>query len=201
MTLQTKSQEPRLSKRRAILDSAYAIVRLRGVDALTLEAVAREAEVSKGGLLYHFPNKDALIGGLIAQAAGDFDASLTAHLGAATDAPGGWLQAFINASFDDDPGDSNANMGLLAAAAINPSLLDPIRTRYAEWQARTESAGIDPTVATIIRLAVDGLTFADLFGLAPPPGLARDRLREALLTMASKETHDHPHSSIVPPDE
>jgi AcrR family transcriptional regulator len=32
---------------------------------MTLEAVAREADVSKGGLLYHFPSKEALISGMV----------------------------------------------------------------------------------------------------------------------------------------
>ena len=37
----------------------------KGVAKLTLEAVAKEAGVSKGGLLYHFSNKEALIEGMI----------------------------------------------------------------------------------------------------------------------------------------
>lgn len=42
-----------------------------GIAALSLNAVAREAGVSKGGLLHHFPNKQALIFALVRPAAGD----------------------------------------------------------------------------------------------------------------------------------
>lgn len=38
-----------------------------GIAALSLNAVAREAGVSKGGLLHHFPNKQALIYALFAR--------------------------------------------------------------------------------------------------------------------------------------
>ena len=50
--------------RQKILAAASQIVQCKGVAKLTLEAVAKEAGVSKGGLLYHFSNK-ALIEGMI----------------------------------------------------------------------------------------------------------------------------------------
>ena len=44
-----------------ILTAAERVVLRDGVARLTLEAVAREAKLSKGGLLYHFATKEALI--------------------------------------------------------------------------------------------------------------------------------------------
>ena len=46
---------------RQLLESAAMIAGRDGIAALSLNAVAREAGVSKGGLLHHFPNKQALI--------------------------------------------------------------------------------------------------------------------------------------------
>src|SRR3712207_9422759 len=43
------------------LEAAERVVARDGVARLSLDAVAGNADVSKGGLLYHFPNKDALI--------------------------------------------------------------------------------------------------------------------------------------------
>lgn len=51
----------RNSKRTTILQVACRLVRKLGASHLTLDAVAKEAGVSKGGLLYHFPTKEALI--------------------------------------------------------------------------------------------------------------------------------------------
>ncbi|MFC0673593.1 TetR/AcrR family transcriptional regulator [Brachybacterium hainanense] len=56
-----------MSARDALLDAYEAILLDDGVRAATLEAVAARAGVSKGGLLYHFPSKDALVAGLVAR--------------------------------------------------------------------------------------------------------------------------------------
>ena len=49
------------------------MIRRDGARALTLDAVAAEAGVSKGGVLYHFATKRALIDGLIARWLDDFE--------------------------------------------------------------------------------------------------------------------------------
>ena len=56
-----------------LLQAARTVVAAQGSRALTLEAVALEAGVSKGGLLYHFPSKKALIAGMVGQAVEAFD--------------------------------------------------------------------------------------------------------------------------------
>jgi AcrR family transcriptional regulator len=49
--------------REEILDATEAVIGREGVAGLTLDAVAAECDVSKGGLLHHFPSKDALVRG------------------------------------------------------------------------------------------------------------------------------------------
>ena len=49
----------------SILNAACQIILERGAEALTIEAVAQKAGISKGGLLYHFPSKNKLIEGMI----------------------------------------------------------------------------------------------------------------------------------------
>lgn len=46
--------------RRLVLDAAASAIRTHGIGA-TLDLVAREAGISKGGLVYHFPSKTALL--------------------------------------------------------------------------------------------------------------------------------------------
>ena len=48
-----------------LLSAAEQVVARDGVRNLTLEAVAHEAGVSKGGLLYHFPTKSSLITAIV----------------------------------------------------------------------------------------------------------------------------------------
>ncbi|BAZ22193.1 transcriptional regulator [Kalymmatonema gypsitolerans NIES-4073] len=69
----TKKPKSRSATREALLRAASQVVINKGVEALTLDAVAQQAGVSKGGLLYHFPNKDALMGGMVEQLIQDFE--------------------------------------------------------------------------------------------------------------------------------
>jgi AcrR family transcriptional regulator len=52
------------STRDRILDAAQDLICTGGIGGFTLDAIARLAGISKGGLLYHFSSKDSLISGL-----------------------------------------------------------------------------------------------------------------------------------------
>src|SRR4029450_10379480 len=47
-----------------ILEAAERVVGDIGAGRMTLDVVAQAAGVSKGGLLYHFPSKESLLGAL-----------------------------------------------------------------------------------------------------------------------------------------
>jgi AcrR family transcriptional regulator len=172
------------SAREAVLRAANRVVEEEGVSGMTLEAVAREAGVSKGGLLYHFPSKEALIGGMIGRLIEGFEDALGRELRREKRAGGGrWSRAYVRASFTEDRWYLQVSAGLLAAVAEDQALLDPLRKGYEDAQRWTERDGIDPAVATLVRLAADGLFFAELLGFAPPEGALRARVLEALLSL------------------
>ena len=88
--------------------------------------------------------------------------------------------------------DDEDTAALLAAVSNDPRLLAPLQEQYAHWQTQAESDGVDPALATVIRLALDGLWMADLFGLAPPQGALRDQVFAALERLAARRTQrDH----------
>jgi LPS sulfotransferase NodH len=68
-----------------------------------------------------------------------------------------------------------------------PEELDFVRERYAAWQARVNRDGIDPIDATLVRLAADGLWFADLLDLAPPAGRTKAELLKRLDALATDD--------------
>ncbi len=53
--------------RRSILQAAEAVLLREGLDALTLDAIAAELGLTKQGLYYHFPSKEALLAELALQ--------------------------------------------------------------------------------------------------------------------------------------
>jgi AcrR family transcriptional regulator len=155
-----------------LLDAAAAVSRRDGPQALTLEAVAAEAGVSKGGLLYHFKSKRELLDGLVVRWLDEFQDDIDA-------AGDGFVAGYVRAS----DGAKAEESGLLAALVADPAVLGVVRDRYATWQDRVATEGGDPVEATVARLAADGLWLADLLGMAPPHGELRERVLARLLDL------------------
>lgn len=158
-----------ISSKDRILDAAERVVLRDGGGHLTLDAVAHETALSKGGVLYNFPTKDELVRGMIARLSERFGTEM-ARLAAMDPAtPGRNTRAYVEACFPTPTALSGPHdlvaAGLLAAVATNPSLLDPLKEAAQLTQAVLEEDGIDPVLATIVRLAADGLWMADLFGV------------------------------------
>lgn len=130
-------QKPSRSKRQLLLEAAGRVVLAEGAANLNLEAAAREAGVSKGGLLYHFPTKDDLIAGMVEHIGARFARTLEQERARDPDttAPGHWLRAYIRASFAPDQNLFALSAGLLAAVATDPALLAPLRERRARVAA------------------------------------------------------------------
>ena len=86
--------------RTRVLDAAEAIIRARGVPALTLDGAAREAGVSKGGLLHHFASKEALLVALMRRLAEGIEADFHAIAEAQPEGPARALRACLAFTFD-----------------------------------------------------------------------------------------------------
>jgi AcrR family transcriptional regulator len=181
----------RRNTRTRLIEAAERVVAGDGVARLTLDAVARKADVSKGGLLYHFPNKDALISAMVLRWVDGFERDIGQRLEVEeAGALGSWARAYAGATFE--PGETQETqsrelVALLAAIATDPALLEPLRRRFEAWQARAEDDGLDLALATLLRLAADGLWFADLFGLAPPAGELRGQVLREINALARGE--------------
>jgi len=173
---------PRPSKRESLLRAAATVVAERGYSALTLDAVGAATGVSKGGLLYHFPTKEALVAALLEELLTGFDADQDAAHDADPIAPGAWTRAYVTASGAPPQGDpaALAAVALLAAVGYDPSMLDPLQDRYRHWVERLEDDGLPGVDAHVVRLAADGLWAADLFDLAPPDPALRARIHARL---------------------
>jgi AcrR family transcriptional regulator len=176
-----------IDTRRRLIDVANRIVQRDGASRLTLDAVAAEAGISKGGLLYHFPSKGDLIRAMLDLLLGDLDDELDDLPAQDSNdhASGAWLRGYIRASVRVTADTRDLKAALLAASAANPDLLKPMRERYREWQAAAEDDGLDPALATLLRLAADGLWIADLLDLAPPAADLRARVVDRMLALTS----------------
>lgn len=181
---------PAEETRDSLLDAAKRVMQREGAGNLTLDAVAKEAGVSKGGLLYHFPSKAALLRGMIAKGVGEHDRDMLADAEAAGE--GGLACAFLaHALFGpDDPvckPPTEMIWTVLAAAANDPSLLEPVRETHARWRRRMEDDGVDPDVVQVINLVGHGLFLSEVFGFDVPNDAQRERLYVLLCRWAGVE--------------
>ena len=163
---------PRARTRDRLLDAAGTVVMRDGAQALTLDAVAEEAEVSKGGLLYHFKSKRELVEGMVERWLAEFQREMD-------EADAEFIHGYIKASAP-----AGNELGMLAALVADPSLLVAVRKQYGIWQDRVERESRDPVDATVARLAADGLWLAELLGMGPPTGELRERVLQRLLDLA-----------------
>jgi AcrR family transcriptional regulator len=167
-----------------IVRAAEDVVIRDGVARLTLEAAAAEAGLSKGGVLYHFPSRAALVSAMVDRFVVSFDADLDRY-GAYGGNAGDFIRAYVEATLAStgEPGDlrdRRLGSALLAGVASDPELLSPLRERFLAWQSCVESDGLDPAVATVIRYAADGIWLCELFALAPVPDDHRLAIAEAM---------------------
>src|SRR5258707_7167473 len=107
------------SVRERILAAAMAVAKESGAGRLSLDAIARRAGVSKGGLLYHFPKKDALMRALVEHHLAGIDEA-TREAESELGRPNAVARAFVQAYRDKAGCQPTRPNGVLAALAENP---------------------------------------------------------------------------------
>ena len=176
-----------LETKRKLLEAAALVVKEKGASQLTLEAVAKQAQVSKGGLLYHYPNKSALLAAMVTHLNDSFERAIEDLV---SQGKASWLEAYVIMSFDPQHSQIAESAGMLAAIANDLSLLEPLAERYQVLQEKLEASALDPDLANIVRLAADGLWFTELFDISPLTEERRLQVLAALLTLIKKKTND-----------
>lgn len=176
----------RNSRKSEILHAASKVVGEKGIFNLTLEAVAEQAGISKGGLLYHYPSKEALVKGMVEHLASNYREKIADNAEADPIEKGKWTRSFLDVTFNQSYENKDMNAGLLAAKAVNSDLLEPIREAYKEWQHDIENDGLDPVKATIIRLAIDGIWLSELFDIYQIEDVKKDEVYRTLKAWAQE---------------
>jgi AcrR family transcriptional regulator len=174
--------------RERILEAAERVVGDVGAARMTLEGVAQAAGVSKGGLLYHFPTKEALLGALAKRYVdGMIDCVEQAKTGmGGTGARD--LRACIVGVLDSQQRAKVRGMGaaLFAAAANDLTLLEVIRERIAHFMRQLEDSNVDFARAAIVTLAIDGLIMRESLRISSFTDEQRERVVQQLLQIADE---------------
>src|SRR6476620_6508011 len=158
--------------REAVLDAFESLLIAEGERAATLDAVARLAGVSKGGLLYHFPNKEAMVSVLLER----LDRLLAEDLAAMAAASEGAAAYFIKSSvWADTPLDRVFVAATRLAEVAHAETLRRFAAGQQRWLDEI-AADVGPGLAKAVLYMGDGLYFNAMLSVGPAPqgGAAAD---------------------------
>jgi AcrR family transcriptional regulator len=177
----------RKSSREKILEAAAELVSEIGSGRLTLEAVAERAGLSKGGLLYNFPTKDALLQAMIQRMIDEVFAEKEALRGQAQPGPNLEARLCTEALLKMRSGKMKdiAN-AMLAASSENPRLLEPVRHMIKETLETLKATSEDLDAALLGWLAVEGLSNLEMHDLSPFSEADRDRIVQSISRLLKK---------------
>lgn len=148
------------SSRERILDSFEDILIRDGERAATMDAIASAAEVSKGGLLYHFPSKEALVDAL-----GERLVALSSHDRELMVAdPEGPARYYVRTSMYED---SALDRALVAMARLaqqgHPRAQDSFTRIQDLWLSALQEQLGSRSTAMAVKLMGDGLYYDAAF--------------------------------------
>jgi len=163
-----------------ILDALERLLLEHSAQQSTLEAVAAEAGVSKGGLLYHFPTKEAMLAAMVRRMGKRSDDQFAEAVAGGTEVAEFYLQTFDEADFEDRPLYQSVLAALRSADGQHGEVHAAVVEIMRSWDHWLRDEFDDPVQAEIVRLVGDGIFMAALLDLPQPdPDLHRqvvDRL-------------------------
>lgn len=177
---------PRQSMRETILKAAEEVIAGTGAAHMTLDAISVKAGVSRGGLLYHFPNKDALIMALLDRQIQQLEDARTQARAALPEGKSREILALINSIRVIYKKKEHVFAALLGALAQSPGLVQKARARYKKRNEELISHEYPPARAAVISLAIDGLWLMKTLGIASFNKEFEDSLVEDLRYLADE---------------
>jgi len=172
-----------------VLDAFERILVEDGARAATLDAAARAAGVSKGGLLYHFASKDALESALIER----LRLLVGADIATIETAPEGAVAHFVRTSVMED---DDLDRAIIATSRLaqngHAGAIAALREMRESWEAVLRPHTKDAAALDLVMLVSDGLYFNNALGgdtplTIVPQGPALDALVALVAQVAAPE--------------
>ena len=164
----------------AILIAASQVIAQDGAGKLTIDAVAKKSGMSKGGVLYHFPSKDALLEGLLNALLARIEERRQVTETKSK------LLGMLNTLDLQDESERAMSLAILATAAQKPELLAPARAYFSQVNEEVTAETKDPEVARILLLALEGMRFLNMLELNPWSNAESERILKRMHQMADE---------------
>lgn len=176
----------RPSSRTRILDAAVRVAGREGAGRVTLEATATEAGLTRGGMMYHFEDRAALVHAIQEHVATSWETQLIEAAGKTADEASlpERVNAYISVAVKPS---TSVQIGLLQAAGNDPQGREPIASVRRRWTPSSQEAAEDPTVLRqfIACLAADGLWSHHSLGGDEIPQDARVGIAQEIIALTT----------------
>ncbi|HEX6346947.1 TetR/AcrR family transcriptional regulator [Umezawaea sp.] len=169
-----------MNARQRILDGALDLLRAEGGGNLTLDAAAKQVGLTKPGLMYHFPTKEALMVAVVHHVADRWERMLQHALGLprADATPRQRIRAYVEVAVTGEL--DRADFAICAEAFYQDTLGQVWSSRFEPWVTLPEDLPeAERGRLNGARLLADGYWMAAATGVLPVP----DRDRAALLAV------------------
>ena len=160
----TRKKQPEVI-RQELLDSAIRLAVRSGLTGISLQQVAEAAGVTKGGLLHHFPSKQALVDAVFDLLMEEFSASLEQAMAVDAEPHGRFTRAYLDL-VDMDATDLDERSALWISLVTDPHLA----RRWSAWLGAqlAERGELEAGPALeAVRFAADGIWTGLFAGVTP----------------------------------
>lgn len=178
--------------RNELMQAIESVARRTGLEGLTIDAVAREAGISKSSVLYDCGSKSALLAEFTRHQIGLHEAACQAARARHDDGgPNPSFRALIE-EFRTAPTDDEMAVALLICAGVSAdaSCREVMAGKIGSDTARIIAEASDKRRILRALLALHGLAFLEYFGFQQFDRTVRDELLDDLMAIASDPSDD-----------
>ncbi|MDX1944685.1 MAG: TetR/AcrR family transcriptional regulator [Pirellulaceae bacterium] len=161
--------------RARIFRAAIQLAARDGLLTLTLENVATESGLSKGGVMHHFATKEALLSGVIMHFTDQVEREMTRLVAEDPQPSFRWVRAMLRLMDQDTSATAEGlpmkqtldrfMLSVLAATVNNPELMKPVQAIGQRLRGRLTSVPEEGLEQLVMWLVMDGLFLWQFVGM------------------------------------
>lgn len=165
-----------------LINCMMDIVRDEGAAALTYDNLVTKSGLTRGGILYHFPSKEAMLKGLVDHFLEQEWGKVEKRWEKNGKTPDGLLKAELECAIEADDKDQQISTSLLPVVIQNPAMMKEIQHIVEERYKNLDQASVGFEKAAIILLVIDAFEMSKAFGFT----LLSEKKRKKILNLLCK---------------
>lgn len=174
--------------REELMQAVEAVARRCGVSGLSIDAVAKQAGVSKSSVVYDCAGKAGLLAAFTRYQIGQFRTTFDQTLARHSDQPNAFLRALID-EFRTAPTDDEIAIAMLISASMgeNAECRDIMRTALKQDADRIAHEAAEPRRMLRVMLTLHGMMFLEHFGFHRFDDVTRNEILDDLQDVAESD--------------